>query len=335
MTKNSSAKEQIQKILDDYGGKTATQAPNLLLKDPTLKELKPGLEFISKNWRDPLRPALIKLACESVGGKPEETDEVAVAMSLMNLSFYLWDDLLDQAPIRLFRPTFFGKFGKAQTLILGGLVSAKAFTILNQTLLDQAKKGAISRLFWNMWTKMAETETLNLRHRNGEYSAKDKLFKIETEAAANLQACLKIGALMGNGSEEEILHLGKYGFYLGVILELQIDVQVSLNLTLELIDKIRSGGYPYTLLWAKEHNLDLQRELQDSLKLKTIGPATTEKIVVGVLESKVLDEIEKKIQTLTKKGTKELQTIKKNSAITALRIIVEAQPQLFKEGLCI
>src|SRR3972149_5421187 len=102
MVQKQTAKEQIQKILEDNGGKTANKTTNILLHDPTLKELKPELEFTSKNWRDPLRPAMIKLACEAVGGKPQDTEEVAMAMSLMNLSFYLWDDIIDKASSRLF-----------------------------------------------------------------------------------------------------------------------------------------------------------------------------------------------------------------------------------------
>ena len=83
---------------------------------------------------------MIKLACEAVEGKPQDTEEIAMAMSLMNLSFYLWDDMVDKAPCRLFNPTLFGKFGEGSALIMGGLASAKAFTILNKAKLDKAKR---------------------------------------------------------------------------------------------------------------------------------------------------------------------------------------------------
>jgi geranylgeranyl pyrophosphate synthase len=333
MTQKLTAKEQIRKILETHGGKTATKATNLLLQDITLQELTPMLEFVSKNWRDPLRPAMIKLACESVGGKPEETEEAAVAMSLMNLSFYLWDDIIDKAPSRLFKPTMFGKFGEGPTLIMGGLASAKAFTVLSQSRLDQAKRETVTEMFWNMWAKMATAETLSLQKRSKEYSAKDKLFKIEKEAAANLETCLKIGGIIGNGKESEIEHLGKYGLGLGVILELQHDIQVSLNLTLELADKIRTGAYPYTLLWAKEHDPEIQKNFQNVINAKTLGPKEIEKIVQGILTTKALDQIEKTIQKLAKRVLKELEEMKKNSAGKALRDFVQAQPALLKENL--
>ncbi len=326
------AQQQCLQILETYGGKTADKAAMLLLEDPALKELKPILEFVSKNWRDPLRPAMIKLSCEAVGGKLSDAEEVAVAMSLMNLSFYLWDDLIDKAPARLFKPTLYGKFGEGPTLIAGGLASAKAFTILNQIKIEEPKRQAISDLFWNMWAKMAEAETINLKTRVEKYTAKDKLLKIETEAAASLATCLQLGAIMGKGSEKDNHHLAKYGHYIGIILELQHDFRVTTNQTLELAEKMKTGALPYTLLWAKENCQELQKNLDNIMNKKTYTPKQIEKIVKNILTAKAIDEINENIEMLAEKALYELETIKKNSALIALRSFIDIQPRLFRES---
>jgi geranylgeranyl pyrophosphate synthase len=332
--KKQNAKEQIKRILEEYGGKIADKTINLLQNDLTLKELKPELEFISKNWRDPLRPAMIRLACETVGEEQSQnTEEVAIAMSLMNLSFYLWDDIVDRTPSRLFNPTFFGKFGEGPALITGGVVSAKAFTIFNQAKLDPTKSVKIADLFWNMWAKMANSEARNLRTRKNQYSSRDKLQKIKNEAEANLGNCLKMGAIIGNGLEDEVRSLGKYGFYLGIILELQHDFQVSSNLTLELADKVRMGALPYTLLCSKENSIELRENLRDIAKKKTIGKGEIETIVSAVLTTEMVDKIEEMIEKLSKKAVEELTVIEKKSAAEALRSFAEIQPQYFKESL--
>jgi geranylgeranyl diphosphate synthase type I len=123
--------ERCRKILEDNGGVIADKARTILLEDPALKDLRPPLEFISKNWRDPLTPALMSLSCQAVGGRPDKTHDAALAMSLMNLSFYVWDDIIDNAPHKLLKPTLFGKFGEGPALIVGGLTAEKDFTILN------------------------------------------------------------------------------------------------------------------------------------------------------------------------------------------------------------
>ena len=92
-------------------------------------------------------------------------------MSLMNLSFYIWDDIIDKAPLKLFKPTLFGKFGEGTALIIGGLASAKAFSILNQMDVDKAKHQTVNKLFWNFLVKMAKAETVSLRLRSQKNSS--------------------------------------------------------------------------------------------------------------------------------------------------------------------
>jgi len=331
--KKQTPKEQIKKILEQYGGKTADKTTKILLQDPTLKELKPELEFISKNWRDVLRPAMIKLACETVEEEPQTTEDVEIAASLMNLSFYLWDDLVDNATHRLFNPTLFGKFGAGPTLIMGGIASAKAFTILNKAKMNKEKRQTIAALFWDMWAKMSTTEAINLRTRESQYSAKDKQLKIDAEAEADLGNCLKMGAVMGNGSENEIKSLGKYGLYLGTILELQHDFQVSANLTLELGEKVKMSTIPYTLLIAKESSTDLQEALKDIECKKIIGPKEIEKIVQLFLAANMVNKIEETIEELISKAVEELSFTNKKGASKALRSFAEVQMRFFKESL--
>ena len=92
-------------------------------------------------------------------------------------------------------------------------------------------------------------------------SSNEKFSKIKSEAI-DLGACLKIGAIIGNGSNSEINHLDRYGQYLSIILALRKDFQVSVNLTLELPEKIRNNRLPYCILWAIEHSSQLELNLK-------------------------------------------------------------------------
>jgi geranylgeranyl pyrophosphate synthase len=325
--------ERCRRILEDNGGMVADKARTILLEDPALKDLRPPLEFISKNWRDPLTPALIGLSCEAVGGRPEETYEAALAMSLMNLSFYIWDDIIDKAPLKLFKPTLFGKFGEGTALMIGGLASAKAFSILNQMNIDKVKHQIVTKLFWDLATKMAQAEIISLRLRSREnLSAKKKFWKIKTEAT-DMETCLRIGAVLGNGSESEVNYLGKYGLCLGIILELWKDFHVSVNLTLELAEKIRNGALPYSLLWASERSGKIRKELDSLANKKTIEQSHIKQIVENTLKTKALDNIGKNISGHAKKAKQELIELKINNATQTLQLFIEAQPQLFIESL--
>jgi geranylgeranyl pyrophosphate synthase len=325
--------ERCNRILEDNGGKVADKARTILLEDPALKDLRPPLEFISKNWRDPLTPALMALSCEAVGGRSGETYEAALAMSLMNLSFYIWDDMIDKVAGRLFKPTLFGKFGESTALIIGGLASAKAFSILNQMDINKEKRENVTKLFWNLWAKMAEAEKVNLKLRNsGNFSSRKKFWKIKTEAT-DLETCLKIGAVIGNAACSEVKHLGRYGLCLGIILELRKDFQVSVNLTIEIAEKIRRRALPYPLLWAMERSEKTRKKLETLTNRKAIGQSCIKEIVKDTLETNVLDDTLKTIQRFTKKAKKELIEVNRNKATQTLQLFIEAQPQLFIKSL--
>jgi len=334
MPEKPTLKECCRKILEENGALIADKARTILLNDPELKTLKSPLEFISKNWRDPLTPAMMSLSCCAVMGKRKETDEAAIAMSLMNLSFRTWDDIIDESASKVFKPTLFGKFGANTALIIGGLVSAKAFTILSQMSMEKAKRQLVTELIWNLWTKMAQAEIINLKlKREKTYSSKNKLWKIKTEASANLETCLRIGAIIGNGHENEIQHLGKYGLCLGILLELQHDFHVSINSTLELTERIRNGVLPYSLLLARESSEGTRKTLDRLVNKDTIEPHEVEQIVRDVLETNTLDKIEKTLRSLTKKAEVELNGLTASNAVVALRSFVKAQPQLLMESL--
>jgi len=328
-----SLKERCHRILEDHGGVVADRARRILLEDAALKDLRPPLEFVSKYWRDPLTPSLVALSCEAVGGRSGVTYEAALAMSLMTLSFNIWDNIVDKTVSKLFKPTLFGKFGEGTALMIGGLTSAKAFSILNQMEVDKIKRQTVTKLFWDFWTKIAKAETVNLRlRRQGNVSSRKKLWVIKMQAA-NLETCLKIGAVLGKGSEDEVKHLGKYGLYLGAILELWKDFHVSINLTLELAEKIRSGALPYSLLWARKRSEKIRKKLEDLAYRNTIEPSDIKEVVEETLETKALNNTVKIIRKFTKSAVEELYEFKRNNTTRTLKFFVEAQLQLFIESL--
>jgi geranylgeranyl pyrophosphate synthase len=332
MYEKYNVEERCRKILEDNGGFIADKARTILLEDPALKDLRHPLEFISKNWRD-LTPALMSLSCEAVGGRPEETYDSALAMCLMHLSFYVWDDIMDNARSKSFKPTLFGKFGAGTSLIIGGLASAKAFLILNEMNMKKKKRQTITNLVWELWTTMARAETVTLRLQSQKIpSHRKKFLKIKTEAK-DTETCLRIGAVVGNGSESEINHLGKYGLCLGIIVKLWNDFRVSANLTLELAEKIRSGKLPYSLMWARDQSETLQKKLDALIGKNTIEQTQIKDIVQETLATKALEYTARNVKKYMKKAKKELTYLKKNSASQTLESFVGFQPRLFMESL--
>lgn len=332
MYEKYSIEERCRRILEEHGGLIADKARTILLKDPALKNLRPPLEFISKNWRD-LTPALMSLSCEAVGGQPEEIYDSALAICLMHLSFYLWDDIIDNARSKSFKQTLFGKFGADTALIIGGLASAKGFTILNEMNMKKKRRQTITNLVWELWTVMARAETVTLKLQSQEiFSYRKKFLKIKKEAK-DTETCLRIGAIIGNGSKSEIYHLGKYGLFLGTIVKLWNDFRVSINLTLELAEKIRSGKLPYSLMWASDHSETLQKRLEALIGKNSIEHIQIKEIVRETLATEVLEYTSRSVKKYMNKAKTELTYLKKSSASQTLETLIDFQTRLFMESL--
>jgi geranylgeranyl pyrophosphate synthase len=333
MTERYRVDTALLKILEENGGETAAEARAALLKDPALKGLEEPLTWLSTNWRDPLTPGIVQLSCEAVGGSSEKAASVALAICLMHQSFYIWDDIIDNSMLKMFKPTLFGKFGGNTSLIIGGLSAAKAFSVLNQIDIDKEKMAEINGLCWKLWANMAQTESVTLeRISKGTFSCEDKFLKIEAEAS-DLEICAQIGAVLGDGSPEKIRHLAKYGFCLGVILELWKDLHVAANLTLGLAEKLKSGVLPYATLWASQHSEKLRLRLENAKKTGNHDAPTVTEVVEDTLATGVLDNVVAQIEKNAVVARKKIACLAENRATRILKSFVDNQPNLFLESL--
>lgn len=321
------------KILEENGGVTADNARVLLRKDTALSDLADPLDFISKNWRDPFTPSIVKLSCEAVEGKTTKTEKVSIALSLMHLTFSIWDDIMDKTTSKSFKPTLFGKYGENMAIIIGGLASAKGFSLLEEMDITRDKQKKILDLVWRLWATMSKAEVNALRLRKKKsYSSVDKMNKIKTEAT-DTKICLEIGATLGNGSESEIIRLGRYGLFFGIILGLWHDFLVSTNLTLELAEKLRNGRLTYSLLLACERSENFRKKLDTLLFKNEFDAVSLKRVVEDMLSTGILEEIEKNIQVYTKKAKEELEPLKMNRGSRTLQSLVELQPGFFVESI--
>lgn len=321
-------RNQLMNLLESKGSSIYREAKEYLLKNVTAESIREPLEYTSKTYTDLLRPALIVLSCESVGIKPRILRPIAVTMTLIGMALYLFDDIIDRTESRCFKPTTTGRFGAGTALITGGLITAKAFTILNQTRMQPEIRKRIIRVFWSLLYKMSVAETMNLKLRRERRMTPQNKFKIMKMRSINIEACTKIGAILGHGSNEEINHLAKYGRYLGTILELTDDLTEALNLTLELEGRIKSGSWPYAIIWAEAHSENVGKIITTIMESERLNSHLTQDLIKEMIKSGTITHIRKKICKYIKKARGELKSLKHSDARKSLEFIVEASLSL-------
>lgn len=260
------------------------------------------------------------LSCETVGGEAKAIKSAATAMTLLCSSMNIYNHIMDKTEMKQFVPTMPRKFGSGLALIVAGLVTAKAFHVLS----NASRLETVNRLFLEFLSKMSEAEALNLRlRRKTGVSDLEKLQVIKMQAV-DFEACMKIGATIGRGSESEVENLGKYGLCLGTAIGLKEDLLYTLNLTGELVKKMQTSP-SYVLVWAVNHS-ELARQFFSKLATqKEVLPADVEKVVKIMFESGAIDNIQVLIDEQIKRAIALLEKIEEGEAKRAIELLVEIQ----------
>ncbi len=318
-------------ILRAYAGAISDQANNILLSDKALKKLEKPLQYIKNGYCD-YTPALMNLASQSVGGKTGQTNEVALSYCLMNMCFTILDDAIDRSYTKSFKPTLFGMFGRDAAIIVGGIASAKAFQILNNVALPNAKKRKINQLFWELWTNVASVEFESLKTiEEGYQSSASKFWKVTAESI-DLGICFKLGGIIGGGSQKQIDCLYRFGKSVGVIFALQKDFEVSTNLTVELEDRIQSNHLPYCTLWAKEHSKCIDKRLEIYFETPN-NPELLQSVVEEMLQTNVYAHVCKLIKKYKMLAERQIIQLPANDAREQLGNIIELKVKSFFDSM--
>lgn len=140
---------------------------------------------------------------------------------------------------------------------------------------------------------------------------------VDKKTGALLEASLRMGAILGNGSEKEVNALGKFGRYIGLAFQIKDDI---LGLTADekelgkpVCSDICEGKKSLPVLYAVEH---ANKEDKEKLLL-ILGKKEACDLNVSmriIKETKSIEYARKKMDSLTSKAKKELDIFKESKA---------------------
>lgn len=172
-----------------------------------------------------LRPALLLLCCEAVGGAAANAMPAAVAIELLHNFTLIHDDIEDASERRHGRETLWRVAGVPQAINAGdGL-----FVIAQRTLLDlpieSERVVEAARLLNDACVTLCEGQYADIgfetreRVSQAEYEA-----MIAGKTAALLGAAAAIGALVGGADRSGVQAFARCGMLLGLAFQVQDDV---------------------------------------------------------------------------------------------------------------
>lgn len=167
-----------------------------------------------------LRPLLLMLAAQAVGGESTRGVDVAAGVELLHTASLVHDDSIDKAALRRGNPTLNTELGTGAVILIGDLLFAKSAIL--------AAKPENPRVMVIFATTLAEIcegqirETLEA-HRIDQSMAEYEA-RIYGKTAALFAGAAEMGAVLGGGSDEQVANLRQIGSDLGMAFQVIDDV---------------------------------------------------------------------------------------------------------------
>lgn len=176
-----------------------------------------------------LRPLLVILSCESVGGTKNLSMNSAVAVELLHTFTLVHDDIMDHDNMRRGKPTVHMKWDEPTAILAGdGLVTMAYHSLLKtnhpnlKTVLQTFTQGLLTLCEGQAMDKAFEIENV--------ISLDRYMSMIKKKTAKLIEVACEIGAILGNASTKERIALIDFSNKLGIAFQIQDDM---LDLTTE------------------------------------------------------------------------------------------------------
>jgi geranylgeranyl diphosphate synthase, type II len=193
------------------------------VKEQVPQSLYVPLKYVLDGGGKRIRPVLLLLSCEAVGGKPSKAVYAGTAIEILHNFTLVHDDIMDRASSRRGRQTVHTKWDTNVAILVGDELLALAYRALLKTSSPNIQE--ISKIFTEGVVEVCEGQSYDKEFETrSSVGVKDYMLMIDKKTAKMVAVAAEIGGLIGNGSRSSILALRKYGEYVGRAFQIQDDL---------------------------------------------------------------------------------------------------------------
>lgn len=234
-----------------------------------------------------LRPAILLIATEAVGGSWENALNAAVSIELMHTFTLVHDDIIDNDEVRRGRPAVHTIWGEAGAIIAGDTMYSKSVEIMADCPTEPEIALEATKILTKTCVEVCEGQWMDIDFETREdVSSEEYIEMIKKKTSVLFGASAQIGALMGGADEKTANALYNFGLLTGLGFQINDDV-------LDLVTPSEKLGKKQGSDIAKgKRTLLMIDALKKGVKPKAFGK--------GVLTQEEIDET---IEELTKSGS--------------------------------
>jgi geranylgeranyl diphosphate synthase type II len=180
-----------------------------------------------------LRPALVIMCCESLGGSADDAIPAAAAIEMIHCFSLIHDDLpaMDNDDLRRGRPTNHKVYGDAMAILAGDALNTMAFEAIVRKIPNAALAG---KLIYELAQAtgvegMIGGQVLDTCHpeeaRSGAKATLADLQRIHRmKTGALIRCACRMGALCGKASNDQLSLIDTYGKAIGLAFQIMDDI---------------------------------------------------------------------------------------------------------------
>lgn len=281
------------------------------------------LQNVNDYWNDWLRTALTSFSCEAVGGTFETALDVSVMFALISAGFGIHDDIIDKTSKKHFRKTVPNLFGVDRALLAGDLLILKASKMF-ETIIPENQPVRIKnimKVYGSLYIEICEAEFMELSIRGTLDIELEDYQRILWKSAADTEACSRIGAILGNGSKQEVNSLAHFGRRMGFYQRLLDDLRDTLNIEGNLPERLTKERIPLPILYAAKSSKNAYTTIQSLLAKTAITPEETKQLLAICFKTNAFAFIKEIANRNSREAISYLNLVKPSSAREMLALI--------------
>ncbi len=172
-----------------------------------------------------LRPMLVLLSAEAVGGVRDDAMDAAAAIELVHNFSLVHDDLpaMDDDSMRRGRPTLHVQSGEAMAILAGDMMLSLAFEVLNRNV-DPERASRLTRELAQATGCMIGGQVLDTVGSEWTDSAAALEAIHRRKTGALIRACCRMGGICGSADDRQFEALTQYGESIGLMFQIVDDL---------------------------------------------------------------------------------------------------------------
>jgi geranylgeranyl diphosphate synthase, type I len=294
----------------------------ILSEKMDLQKLRTACKHHFVTWGGFIDPGLFSVACEAVGGNPDDFLQTQAAIALMAASFDLHDDILDKSETKNKHLTVYGKFGSELTLLLGDayLIEGLKTLVDSLTKLPEEKRGSVLQSTKALLFELGNGQSLEIFTKQNGHMTLNCFLRIAELKGASMEADMMLGSVFGGGSEADIAILARLGRIVGLLIALRDELVDVFDIE-ELTQRILVKDLPLPLVFALRDN-KTNTKINEILLKQMLSDDDIKELVDFTLHSKSVMKLKHEMKFLIDEGLNLLNSFSKKKLKSKLQDII-------------